>query len=477
MGIDSWQADELDLICSVHEDDLWACRDYDLTIARQQGKTTRVAAPRALAGLLLFGEQEIFWSAHEVKTVLESHLLLHEAFLTLGEEAGPNLIALDDGRVMIKVVNNNGFEGFILRRPFLPLGSPLPRRQRLRFIARSKGSGRGFSGDCNLNDEAFAMGHSQQEALAPTQLARPNPQDLYFSSPPLDGKSGQVLFDLRRRARAGAKRLGFRDWGLEVSLDEVARMSPETRKAFLDDVRNWFRALPALRVGRITVAAVQAMRDKMSDLGFAREILGCWPEQVGEDGGWLVVSSAAWEARGKAAGRPDGPLTLGIEVSYSETAEGQTTAIVLSGRLSERERSVQVLEYRPGTSWAPARVRKFRDDWDLAAVLMDRRGPSAALATALEEEGVEVYAPTVEEMGRGFAEFRAAVAGDDPYLRHYDQAEYSDALAVAEPRPLGDGGMTWGRVRSDADIAVAVAGGLAFLGQSLLAHDPIDDIW
>src|SRR5262249_56902333 len=54
--------------------------------------------------------------------------------------------------------------------------------KRLRFVARSSGSGRGFSSDLVILDEAYKLGDQEMAALLPTLNARPDPQVWYTST-------------------------------------------------------------------------------------------------------------------------------------------------------------------------------------------------------------------------------------------------------------------------------------------------------
>ena len=262
--LDRWQADALDVMCAIRPDGKWACFEYGEIVSRQNGKGAILEA-RALAGLFLFGEELIMWSAHEYKTAMEGFRRVLAVLRRLGTRLSDTLYDVDG--VPVKVINTNGEES--LER--------LDTGQRLRFIARSKGSGRGFSGDVNIIDEAFALTREQQEALMPTMSARPNPQIIYTSSPPLTGDTGDVLYALRQRADAGGDdSLGWRDWGLAGDLDDLAAVD-------LDDERLWYQANPALG-GRLTVEYVRRERRSMSDVGFARERLGIWPRWTAAPG-------------------------------------------------------------------------------------------------------------------------------------------------------------------------------------------------
>jgi hypothetical protein len=188
---------------SVREDGHWACFEYGELCSRQNGKTL-LAMVRALAGLFLFDEHTILWSAHEYRTAMRSFKDMRALLDQVGTPAGPNLVDVDG--IPVKVNNTNGEESFLR----------LDTRQEIKLVARSKGAGRGFSTDCMIIDEAFAYDERQQDALMPTLTARPNPQIIYLSSPPLTGDTGGPLYALRRRAeRGGDDTLGWRDWGLD----------------------------------------------------------------------------------------------------------------------------------------------------------------------------------------------------------------------------------------------------------------------
>lgn len=447
LPLEDWQAEGLNLMLTYREDGRWAAREYAEWLGRQQGKSTGIGVPRALAGLLLLGERMIMWSAHEVKTALEAFLQLRLAIERLGEPAGPNVVALDDGAALVKIVNNNGYEGFTLSDG-----------RRMRFVARSKGSGRGFSGDCNIIDEAFAYTRAQQSALAPTQLARPNPQTVYLSSPPLRGdtEEGQVMFALAERAEVGDEKLGYRDWGLATTLDEVRTMPQAERTAFLDDRSRWAAALPALGRGRVTEESIDQLRREMSDLDFAREVLGCWPVKA-TAGRWTVVREMAWRGRAGLGedDRPDEALHLAVAAAYPDAEFG---SIALCGRRGG-EVLAQVLEHRPGTSWVVERVAELRERHDFGPVVLDRKGPARTLIPDFEDAGIPLLHPSIEDVAQAAAMFHALVAGDDPELRHYDQPELAAALAAAQKRPLGDG-WTWMR-KGVADISPLEASTLA----------------
>jgi hypothetical protein len=442
--LEGWQVSGLELMLSTRADGRWACREYGEMVGRQQGKTTGLGGPRALAGLLLFGEELIMWSAHEYKTAIEAFLRVRDAFRRLGEDAGLNLIALDDGRITVKVNNTNGEEGF-----------ELSTGQRLRFIARSKGSGRGFSGDCNIIDEAFAYTRMQQSALSPTMSARKNPQTIYLSSPPLTGLTGEVLYALSERASRGDDKLGWRDWGLATSLDDVEAMSPRERAAFLDDHRNWAAALPALGRGRVDEEAIDQLRRELDDRDFAREMLGCWPKQVTTRSD--VIDPDVWRDRAHPQSRPGDALVFAVDVSPG----GRSAAIASSGRRADGRLHVKVVDYRPGTGWAVARLAELQERWKPRKILLDKGGPADALLADLAASGVEVQTTTFGDVTQACGAFVNDLAEDR--IRHCDQEALNDAVEQATTRAVRDSWL-WARKDTSADICPLVAVTLAAHG-------------
>lgn len=448
-----WQAEALNIALGVRTDEKWACREYAEIVGRQQGKSIGVGLPRGFFSLLVLQDKLIIWSAHQYKTSQEAFLQARDAVYRLGEDAGPNQVGLEFGNetLYVKVNNTNGEEGFEL------LNAKKRVVSRWRFVARSGTSGRGFSGDLNIIDEAFAYTQMQRRALGPTLLAKPNPQTVYLSSPPLDGASGDVLFSLAARAKRGARNLGFRDWGLSVLLDEVEAMSPRERAVFLDDRANWAAALPALGRGRVTEEAVQNLRDEFEgdDLGFATEVLCIWPKQAVSKGD--VIDPDLWRDRADPDSMPGDALVLAVDVSPG----GKSAAIASAGRRDDGRLHVRLKEYRPSTGWVVDRLIELRDQWKPKKILLDPAGAAGALIADLDQAKVDVELVS----GREMAQACGALVNDltEDRIRHCDQDVLNDAVAQATSRPVADA-WAWNKKQATADICPLVAVTLAAHG-------------
>jgi phage terminase large subunit-like protein len=239
--LDDWQQHVLDVSLGERADGKWAAFEVGLVVGRQNGKGAILEA-RELAGLFLFGEKLILHSAHEFKTAAEAF----RRVLSLVQNT-PDL-----EKLVRQVRTSHGDEGIELKNG-----------ARLRFVARSTGSGRGFSGDVVILDEAYNLPAQAMGALLPTMAARPNPQVWYTSSAGTD--DSEVLARVKDRGAAGSSpRLAYFEW----SADPMAE---------LDDEQAWAAANPGLGI-RILPEFVEAERSALPEMEFARERLGIWAD-------------------------------------------------------------------------------------------------------------------------------------------------------------------------------------------------------
>jgi len=435
--LEPWQRSGLDMLLSIRDDGKWACYEYAELCSRRNGKTAMLLV-RALFGFLLLEETPILWTAQEVKTSMRAWRDFRKMLWKMGDRVNDNLVDLGEG-VQVRINASNGKEGF----------ERLDTGQELRMVARSKDSGRGFDADFVVIDEAYDFTADQQDALAPTQIARPNAQIAYASSPPLSGVGSASLYRLRERAETGeAPRLGWRDWGRPESLDDILEMTPRERKKFLDDPDVLASANPALGQGRVTAETLQNMRESMTDAGFAREVLGCWPKQVAARSD--VIDPDVWRDRADPASKPGDALVFALDVSPG----GKTAAIASAGRRDDDLLHVKVVDYRPGSGWVVERVAELQERWKPRRILLDPSGPAGALLADLKTAGIDIELVA----GREMAQACGALVNDltEDRIRHCDQDALNDAVAQATTRRSADA-WAWDRKDTTADISPLVA--------------------
>lgn len=441
--LDPPQADVIEGALGERADGRWSTGEVGVVEPRQNGKGSILEA-RALGGMFLFREPLIVWSAHEFKTAKEGFLRLR-AYVD----------NYDHLRRHVKAVRvAAGDEGI-----------ELTNGTRVRFLARSGGSGRGFSGDTVILDEAYALTEDQMAALLPTVSARPNPQIWYTSSAPLP--ISVVLRRLMKRGRAGgAPGLAYFEW-----------CAPDD--AHSDDRTAWAAANPALGV-RISEEAVERERASMDEETFRRERLGIVDLR---DDASHVIPPDTWAARRDPGSQLTNPVAFGVAIARDRSY----ASIAVGGRRHDGLGHGEVVDRRRGTGWVVGRLSELAGRWRPCAVVLDPSGPAGALVTALNEKGFAVD-PSADEWrlhlvgAREYAQACGALADDvvNDQWRHLDQTELNDALAGAGTRPLADA-WAWSRKDSTSEISPIEAVTLARHGFAVYGpadrYDVLDSIW
>lgn len=453
LKLDPWQQHVLDIGLGERPNGKWSAFEVAVNVPRQNGKGGIIEA-RELAGLFLLGERLILHSAHEFKTSIVAFRRIEQLIMGC-----PDL-----RKRVLRVRRTTGEEAI-----------ELVTGQVLRFLARSGGSGRGFTGDCNMLDEAMILGDDAMSALMPTMSAVKNPQIWYLGSAGIGSLSLQ-LARLRRRA-LGAMELGepdpslaYFEWSVEPHVDEC----PPDCTAHDDpgDPTSWARANPALGI-RITPEHVAKERLSMGVSGFARERLGVGEYPADGTDTWQVIPEESWRALTDAEAEPGNPVAFAIDA----TPERSHAAICAAGQYGQA-RAVEVIDHRPGLGWVVERVAELAAKWKPCAIVVDAGGPAGSLIPDLEKAGLEIVQPKAREIAAAAGQFFDAV--EQQTLAHRDPAPLAAALAGAQKRPLGDA-WAWARRGLTVDISPLVAATNALWGHAMHADDtdadPLDNIW
>ncbi|HJV08911.1 MAG TPA: hypothetical protein VJ653_04495 [Acidimicrobiales bacterium] len=440
LDLDDWQAWLLEVGLAEAADGNWLAFEVAELLSRQNGKGGVLEAV-VLAGLHLFGDRLIGWSAHEFKTCREGFLrvaALHENSDELR-------------RRVRRVRTSHGEEGI-----------ELVDGRRLLFMARSTGSGRGFTGDRLVLDEAQHLGEAALEAVLPTMSARPNPQVWYAATAPdKDVAPCGVLARLRRRALRGSDAsLTYAEWSIDPH-DEFCGPGCGAH----DDpasVRSWAKANPALGI-RISVEHVAREFAAMTPAGFAKERLGVgnWPL---DEAAWQVIGEEAWNALADPAAPPARQTPA---FAADVTPDRSFGSIAVAAERPDGHLQVEVVDHQERTAWMVPRLLELQQ-WKPCAVVIDPASQAVSLIPELEAAGVEVTKPTMRETAQACGLFYQAVS-DSARLRHLDQPELTVALAGAERRPLSDA-WAWARKSTSVDITPLVAATLAVWGHATRAH-------
>ncbi|MFB8035882.1 terminase [Streptomyces sp. NPDC056004] len=454
LKLDVWQQHVLDMGLSERADGSWSAFEVAVNVPRQNGKGGIIEA-RELAGLFLLGEKLILHSAHEFKTSIVAFKRIEQ--LVMG--------CPDLRKRVLRVRRTTGEEAI-----------ELVTGQVLRFLARSGGSGRGFTGDCNVLDEAMILGDDAMGALMPTMSAVPNPQIWYLGSAGIGSPSVQ-LGRLRARAVAAVEAgepdpsLAYFEWSVNPHRAECTVGC--TDHADADDPRAWAVANPALGI-RISSEHVRNERLSMGSGGiFERERLGVGDYPTDGADTWQVIGEDAWRALAAAESVPEGAVAFAVDA----TPERSHAAIAAAGTWRGGTH-VEVIDHRPGMGWVVARAKELHSRWQPRAWVVDAGGPAGSLIKELAEElGVEIVSPKAREVAAAAGQFFDAVA--DQSLSHLDQAPLATALAGAQKRPLGDA-WAWARRGVNVDISplVAVTNAKWGLGAEVEeVGELVDNVW
>lgn len=438
--MDPWQAWVLQRALGEREDGSWSAFEVGLLVSRQNGKGS-VFEARVLAGLFLFGERLILYSAHEFKTAREMFLRIQEL-----------IEGSDQLRKRVKKVHTSHGEE----------GVELMSGQRLRFIARSRGSGRGFSGETNIWDEAQNLPDAMVDALMPTMSAKKNPQLLYGATAGDKevAPCGQ-LARLRRRGMAGDDpSLAYFEWSIDPHTEFCTSDCDQHDEP--GDSRSWAKANPSLGI-RVSAEHVAREHASMSATGFARERLGVG-DYPSDGSGWEVIPEETWRALRDPESQMRDPVAFTLDVSPG----GVSGAITAAGTRRDELTHVEVVEHRAGTSWIVDRMVQLRDRWRPCAVALDPSGPAGALVPDLEAAEVELVKVSTRDAAQAFGWFYQGVT-DSRRIRHVDQPELNAALAGAQTRKLGDA-LAWDRQGPSVDICPLVGVTLAAWAFATYGH-------
>jgi hypothetical protein len=469
--LDDWQEWCITEANGVKPNGKWAAMEACVICTRQNGKGT-ILEVRELAGLFVLKEEMIIHTAHEFKT---SRVHFERVRRTIEGNASLS-------RRVREVRTSHGEEGIkLIRRRTLIMGSDKKYVYRdvapeLKFLARSRSAGRGFTCNCLVYDEAMILTEEQVEASVPTMSSVPNSQMFYMGSSGM--KDSYQLAKIHRRIEHDEKSLFGADWSIDPHLATCPRDEQRGRKANhyivcnrhddRDDPRNWAKANPAFGK-RLSYDFTNNVEFKgMAPVGFDRERLGVGEWPVAESP-WLVISEDSWRER--TCTEPGGatkPIVFGLDVE----PDGNAATITAAWLMKDGRKEVTVIEmpadcYRQGTAWAIPRLKELIKAHRPAAIVIPSTGAAADLKDEAIANGIDVMVAGPTHEAAAFAHFRNSVK--EKQLAHLGENSPNGsaiwkAMGSADTRTTGDGGKAWSRTNSNCDISPVTSATLAAWG-------------
>lgn len=431
LNLDPWQEYVLRGALGERQDGRWSAFRVCLTIPRQNGKNAILEA-RELAGLLLFGEQVIVHTAHEFKTAYNSMVALMNRI-----KASELIEYVRGGEGIAADTDIRDIDGFKTgNQPQIAMKNG----NVLQFAARSSGSGRGFTGDLVVLDEAYALKSDEMAALLPTLSAKSqhgNPQVWFTSSAGMP--DSDLLASLREEGMSGdAGRLAYFEWSVPDDVDPLDREA-------------WYAANPGMgyRISEEYVFEEFKSFEKVPDgiEKFKRERLGVWARLGGE----TVFRAGLWAGLADEDSKPGDRFVFSVEIAGNR----ESATVCLVSERSDGLTHVEVVDEREGTSWIGSRLRELQEKHKPEAIWAIAGGHADALSAEWRREGVRVrwlkWADYVKACGTVFTLI------SDGGLRHLDDPILNEAVeSVQQKFNAGKTAFHWARKSAGAEISSLV---------------------
>jgi hypothetical protein len=258
-----WQEFAIDQILGLDEEGRWVSATDGINVARQNGKGVILQAIETFAAFEL-GCRVVMHTSHEFATSQEHQLRL-ESFI----QDAPHLHARVRGKG--GYVHANGQESIRLKDG-----------ARILFKARTKGGGRGYSGDLLAWDEAMVLPDAVVGAQMPMTRATQWPfgRKVIYAGSAVDQEvheHGQNFARLRQRGITRQKRVSWIEYS--APFDEPDEMDEES----LADRSLWPLANPSMAEGLVSEETMAGELADMPPRTFAVERLGIgdWPRVDG----------------------------------------------------------------------------------------------------------------------------------------------------------------------------------------------------
>lgn len=396
-----------------------------ISVPRQAGKTTKSNAIQLHKALSLKGAK-VWYTADNGQKARAKWLELVDAV-----QASPFRAPF------VKALKTNGSEA--IKIPSM--------RSQIRPHPPTEDSLHSEQSDLNIIDEAWSFDEVEAEALmqaiTPTQATRPHRQTIIISTM---GSAESVWFHgLIDQARAGDPNIFLLDYGIPddadpTDLDVVAAHHPAYGHT-------------------IDMEALETALAQLGPAGFARAYGN---RKTGARN--TLIPAKTWALAQTDIDMPaDTTAYIGAAIDIDRTETAIAAASMVDG-----VPLVEILDVRPGTTWALAQLRKYRQLTKTAPVI-DQVGPSSTLFAEADRAKLKPVKPTPRDLTTATAEVYdrltyTTVDGDPaPRIRFRNDPALDLAMQIVDRRHLGDA-WTWSRKDSHGSIAALEAATLALHG-------------
>jgi len=321
------------------------------------------------------------------------------------------------------------------------------------FFTRSSISGRGFSADWLILDEAQEMNEDAWAALSPTLTASPDARIVLTGTPPVSSRAGQgVIFQrYRQDAYDGALAYGevYAEWGIgDLEKDDVG--SPET----------WERVNPAWNY-RINKNIIRGNARVMDRETFAREHLGYWYKGVRN----TVYKDDNW-AGGTIDARPAPEETERFAVGIVYAQDGESWAACFGAVLKDGSQYAELIDLastKKGTAQILQIIASFNlHEGFVGAIAYGKAGTLNLIGDA---GACGLFPPPLIEICRHDSKIASNALLDtlmsDSALKHVEQEPLKASLLSLDKYMVNSGGGGFGFISRAGKLIAAEAAALA----------------
>lgn len=422
---DPWQEHVLRTWMRTDASGRWAAGRWAVTVPRQNGKNALVEIIELYCASIL--GLRILHTAHETKTATKAFNRVLSFFESRHMEDRVKSVYRGRGEQAVRLHNGGSIE----------------------FIARTKNSGRGFTVDMLVFDEAQEFDEDAQAALLPTISAAPSgdPVQVILGTPPGETGHGEVFQRMHALAHEQIDpRLAWCEWAVTGDVDTADR-------------ELWAMTNPAMG-GRLLESTIEDEFGSFSREYFARERLGMWSSDkqlsVIPEQDWLeCLVSEAPDERISAIGLDMNPERTTVAIAVAVKTEAGTH--VELARIEEPDSTIELV------NWISQRVRRR------VPVVMDAYSPARSLEPGLKQKKARAFALSGNELMQACGGFYDAVI-QDKTVTHIGQEQLDASLAGAKRHAIGDaGGWKWSRKELESDLTPIMAVTCAWFGAEKFA--------
>jgi len=310
--------------------------------------------------------------------------------------------------------------------------------------------------DLIILDEAGEASPEMTEDLMAGALAtmdtRPDAQ-LIVAGTAAKFRTGNLLWDTLIDGRDGKAAILEYAAPDDTNLDDLDKADPE----------NWAtveRLALAAHPGIGTLTTIDVVRkrwEKLTTRQFAEEYLSIFG-RVGSVETFFDMDK--WAACADPGDLPEPPSDRAVGLAVVVHPDQSCSGIFAAWRDDEGRACLLVVEYRNDTKWLPARVKELATKLRTPIIYDTQPGP-----TTLEVEVTQRMRPRPLLAGQKWGDVKTAAAllkkeADDSNVRHWDQADLSEAIRLVTKREsIASNGWAYGR--ADYDQSIIAAEGVA----------------